>query len=99
VREFTGDMQLTRKEAEEANLIVTTPEKWDVITRKAGEGGLATAAKLIIIDEVGPRRASRRVAATRAAAVAPSCSSRRRPARRRRGALSLAARARPSSRI
>ena len=54
VRELTGDMQLTRREAEEANLIVTTPEKWDVITRKAGagEGGLATSAKLIIIDEV-----------------------------------------------
>ena len=54
VRELTGDMQLTRREAEEANLIVTTPEKWDVITRKAGagEGGLATSARLIIIDEV-----------------------------------------------
>ena len=60
VRELTGDMQLTRREAEEANLIVTTPEKWDVITRKAGagEGGLATSAKLIIIDEVRSRSAT-----------------------------------------
>jgi hypothetical protein len=28
VREFTGDMQLTRSEVESSNLIVTTPEKW-----------------------------------------------------------------------
>ena len=31
----------------------TTPEKWDVITRKGGsDGSLATACKLLIIDEV-----------------------------------------------
>jgi hypothetical protein len=29
VRELTGDMQLTRAEAQSANVIVTTPEKWD----------------------------------------------------------------------
>lgn len=29
VRELTGDMQLTRAAAEAANVIVTTPEKWD----------------------------------------------------------------------
>jgi hypothetical protein len=29
VRELTGDMQLTRAEAQAANVIVTTPEKWD----------------------------------------------------------------------
>lgn len=29
VRELTGDMQLTRAAAEAANMIVTTPEKWD----------------------------------------------------------------------
>jgi activating signal cointegrator complex subunit 3 len=34
VKEFTGDMQLSRKEVEETHVIVTTPEKWDVITRK-----------------------------------------------------------------
>ena len=34
VKEYTGDMQLTRAEVEEANIIVTTPEKWDVVTRK-----------------------------------------------------------------
>ncbi len=34
VRELTGDMQLTKKEMAETQMIVTTPEKWDVITRK-----------------------------------------------------------------
>jgi activating signal cointegrator complex subunit 3 len=32
VKELTGDMQLSRKELEETQMIVTTPEKWDVIT-------------------------------------------------------------------
>lgn len=35
VRELTGDMQLTKRELAETQMIVTTPEKWDVITRKA----------------------------------------------------------------
>lgn len=34
VKELTGDMQLTKKELMETQMIVTTPEKWDVITRK-----------------------------------------------------------------
>jgi replicative superfamily II helicase len=34
VREFTGDMSLTRSELINTHVIVTTPEKWDVITRK-----------------------------------------------------------------
>ena len=52
VRELTGDMQLTKREIEESQLIVTTPEKWDVITRKGGEGSLAAMVGLVIIDEV-----------------------------------------------
>jgi hypothetical protein len=53
VKELTGDMQLTRAEVDDANLIVTTPEKWDVVTRKGGtDGSLATKCKLLIIDEV-----------------------------------------------
>jgi len=35
VRELSGDMQLTKKEIEETHIILTTPEKWDVVTRKA----------------------------------------------------------------
>ena len=42
VRELTGDMQMTRKEIAETQMIVTTPEKWDVVTRKStGEGELS----------------------------------------------------------
>ncbi|WRT70052.1 uncharacterized protein IL334_007046 [Kwoniella shivajii] len=53
VRELTGDMQLTRQEISETQIIVTTPEKWDVVTRKpTGEGELASKVKLLIIDEV-----------------------------------------------
>ena len=34
-------------------MIVTTPEKWDVVTRKGtGDTGLAQLVKLLIIDEV-----------------------------------------------
>lgn len=43
VRELTGDMQLTRQEIDETQIIITTPEKWDVVTRKpTGEGELAS---------------------------------------------------------
>eukprot|EP00924_Labyrinthula_sp_SR-Ha-C_P005262 augustus_masked-scaffold_1-processed-gene-26.4-mRNA-1 protein AED:0.13 eAED:0.14 QI:0/0/0/0.66/1/1/3/0/1967 len=59
VRELTGDMSLTKKEMDEANLIVTTPEKWDVITRKVtpstgsdATGSLSSVVKLVIIDEI-----------------------------------------------
>lgn len=34
VKEYTGDMQLTKKELQETHVILTTPEKWDVVTRK-----------------------------------------------------------------
>lgn len=38
-----GDMQLTKSEIAETQVIVTTPEKWDVVTRKpTGEGELAS---------------------------------------------------------
>jgi antiviral helicase SLH1 len=43
VRELTGDMQLTKSEIAETQIIVTTPEKWDVVTRKpTGEGDIAS---------------------------------------------------------
>ncbi|KAH8915667.1 Sec63-domain-containing protein [Atractiella rhizophila] len=63
VRELTGDMQMTRQEIAETQMIVTTPEKWDVVTRKpsfathvGGGGGreeeIVMQVKLLIIDEV-----------------------------------------------
>lgn len=43
-----GDMQLTKKEIAETQIIVTTPEKWDVVTRKpTGEGELASVSLII----------------------------------------------------
>lgn len=61
-------MQLTKAEIAQTQVIVTTPEKWDVVTRKpTGEGELASVGlicisiselthpqslKLLIIDEV-----------------------------------------------
>lgn len=34
VRELTGDMGMTKQEMSECHVIVATPEKWDVVTRK-----------------------------------------------------------------
>ncbi|KAL5705274.1 DNA helicase [Ranunculus cassubicifolius] len=52
VKELTGDMQLSKKELEETQMIVTTPEKWDVITRKSSDMSVSMLVKLLIIDEV-----------------------------------------------
>lgn len=53
VREYTGDIQLSRQQINETQMIVTTPEKWDVITRKSqGDVDLVQKVKLLIIDEV-----------------------------------------------
>lgn len=53
VREFTGDMHLTKKEIGQTQIIVTTPEKWDVVTRKStGDTELVQKVRLLIIDEV-----------------------------------------------
>ena len=45
-------MQLTRSEIMDSQLLVVTPEKYDVITRKGGDGTLITMVGLVIIDEV-----------------------------------------------
>ncbi|GFR39795.1 hypothetical protein Agub_g281, partial [Astrephomene gubernaculifera] len=52
VRELTGDMQLSKRELAETQMIVTTPEKWDVITRKGGDVSVSSLVKLLIVDEV-----------------------------------------------
>ncbi|KAI8908470.1 Sec63 Brl domain-containing protein, partial [Gorgonomyces haynaldii] len=53
VRELTGDMQMTKAELNATQMIVTTPEKWDVVTRKgAGDTELVPKVKLLIVDEV-----------------------------------------------
>ena len=53
MRELTGDMQLTKDEIQRTQIIVTTPEKWDVVTRKStGDTELAQKVRLLIVDEV-----------------------------------------------
>ncbi|CAG9769327.1 unnamed protein product [Ceutorhynchus assimilis] len=60
VKECTGDMQLTKKEIFETQMLVTTPEKWDVITRKgAVDSEIVGLVKLLIIDEVHLLNSSR----------------------------------------
>ena len=52
VRELSGDASLTRQQIAETQIIVTTPEKWDIVTRQ-GEGRAFTQlVKLVIIDEI-----------------------------------------------
>ena len=52
VRELTGDMQLTKAEISATQMLITTPEKWDVVTRKTGDVALTSLVRLLIIDEV-----------------------------------------------
>ena len=53
VKELTGDMQLTKQEILATHMLVTTPEKWDVVTRKSsGDVALTQIVKLLILDEV-----------------------------------------------
>ncbi|KYK55420.1 hypothetical protein DCS_07383 [Drechmeria coniospora] len=52
VSELTGDRQLTKQQIAETQIIVTTPEKWDVITRKANDLTYTNLVRLIIIDEI-----------------------------------------------
>lgn len=43
-------MQMTKAEIAATQIIVTTPEKWDVVTRKpTGEGELASVRAIILI--------------------------------------------------
>jgi pre-mRNA-splicing helicase BRR2 len=52
VRELSGDSSLSRQQIAETQLLVTTPEKWDIVTRQ-GEGRAYTQLiKLVIIDEI-----------------------------------------------
>ncbi|XP_076136691.1 activating signal cointegrator 1 complex subunit 3 [Alosa pseudoharengus] len=53
VKELTGDMQLTKGEILRTQMLVTTPEKWDVVTRKSvGDVALSQVVRLLILDEV-----------------------------------------------
>lgn len=52
VRELSGDQTLTRQQIEETQIIVTTPEKWDIVTRKSGDRTYTQLVRLLIIDEI-----------------------------------------------
>ncbi|KAJ3274830.1 DEIH-box ATPase [Terramyces sp. JEL0728] len=52
VAELTGDRQLTKEQIAQTQIIVTTPEKWDIITRKASDRSYTKLVRLIIIDEI-----------------------------------------------
>ncbi|KAI9813084.1 MAG: DEIH-box ATPase [Pycnora praestabilis] len=52
VSELTGDRQLTKQQIADTQIIITTPEKWDVITRKATDMSYTNLVRLIIIDEI-----------------------------------------------
>ena len=53
VRELTGDMQLTKQEIAQTQMLIVTPEKWDVVTRKSpGDTALSQLVRLLIIGEI-----------------------------------------------
>jgi len=52
VDELTGDHQLNKEQIMCTQVIVCTPEKWDIITRKGGERTYTQLVRLIIFDEV-----------------------------------------------
>eukprot|EP01135_Chromosphaera_perkinsii_P009183 Nk52_evm18s1671 gene=Nk52_evmTU18s1671 len=52
VGELTGDSQMTKDQISETQIIVCTPEKWDIITRKSGDRSFTNIVKLVIIDEI-----------------------------------------------
>lgn len=52
VVELTGDSETSRRELENAHMIVSTPEKWDIISRKFHNQKLIQQVELMILDEV-----------------------------------------------
>lgn len=52
VNELTGDSNLTKHQIESTQILVTTPEKWDVVTRKNNDISYINLVRLIIIDEI-----------------------------------------------
>jgi len=52
VEELTGDSQTTKQQIAKTQIIVTTIEKWDVITRKSTNTSYTDLVRLVIIDEI-----------------------------------------------
>ena len=49
VGELTGDHQLSKEQISQTQIIVCTPEKWDIITRKSGDRTYTQLVSLVII--------------------------------------------------
>lgn len=45
-------MHLSKAQIEQTQVIVSTPEKWDIVTRKAGDRIFTEMVRLMIIDEI-----------------------------------------------
>lgn len=52
VDEFTGENHLNTQQFAESTVLVATPEKWDVISRKSLEKDNIDNVSLMIIDEI-----------------------------------------------
>ncbi|ODQ78795.1 hypothetical protein BABINDRAFT_167978 [Babjeviella inositovora NRRL Y-12698] len=52
VGELTGDSVMTKQQITDTQIIVTTPEKWDVITRKSNDTSYTNLVRLVIVDEI-----------------------------------------------
>ena len=52
VGELTGDAQMTKQQIMEASIIVTTLEKWDVVTQKQTDASYTNLVRLLIVDEI-----------------------------------------------
>ncbi|SCU87351.1 LAFA_0E06216g1_1 [Lachancea sp. 'fantastica'] len=52
VGELTGDSSLTKQQILDSTVLIATPEKWDIITRKKRDGDYTSLVELLIIDEV-----------------------------------------------
>lgn len=52
VKELTGDHQLNQREISDAQIIVCTPEKWDIVTRKSLDRLYTKIVRLVIFDEI-----------------------------------------------
>lgn len=52
VSELSGDTATSQAQLLQTQLVVATPEKWDIVTRKSVELGIASRLKLLILDEV-----------------------------------------------
>ncbi|EJD74040.1 U5 small nuclear ribonucleoprotein helicase [Loa loa] len=52
VGEMTGDQQMNKEQFMQTQVIVCTPEKYDIVTRKGGERAYSQLVALLIIDEI-----------------------------------------------